>query len=123
MVTPLICAASVTTPYWSATVTFVVIFSFWSINYIAVELEMPFGDDLNDLPLYDMQRDMNGSLRTLIEERAQRVPTFDFIASEHEQLSLRVLDFDSDFVQNDSESDVSRQNSPDSNNSHGNSPF
>merc|ERR1711865_503002 len=36
-------------------VTFMLVFAFWSINYIAVELEMPFGDDTNDLPLSEMQ--------------------------------------------------------------------
>lgn len=97
-VIPVICAATVETVYWCFVITFVVTFSYWSINYIAVELEMPFGDDWNDLPLYEMQQDMNGSLRTLIHERAQRVPYFTFNREMHEPMHLRVVDFQKDLV-------------------------
>jgi predicted membrane chloride channel (bestrophin family) len=36
--------------------TFFAILSYWGLNQIAVELEAPFGDDDNDLPLLDMHR-------------------------------------------------------------------
>merc|ERR1719359_1942628 len=74
--TPLICAATLSTPTWAALLTFVVVFSFMSVLYIALELEMPFGDDPNDLPLQKMAEDMNGSLRTLIHPLASSVPGF-----------------------------------------------
>ena len=32
---------------------FVAIFGYWNLNMIAVELENPFGDDPNDLPLIE----------------------------------------------------------------------
>ena len=32
---------------------FVAIFAFWSVNLIAGELEQPFQDDLNDLPMHE----------------------------------------------------------------------
>eukprot|EP00747_Dinoflagellata_sp_TGD_P014676 gnl/TRDRNA2_/TRDRNA2_123634_c2_seq1.p1 gnl/TRDRNA2_/TRDRNA2_123634_c2~~gnl/TRDRNA2_/TRDRNA2_123634_c2_seq1.p1 ORF type:complete len:301 (-),score=26.89 gnl/TRDRNA2_/TRDRNA2_123634_c2_seq1:19-921(-) len=54
-ITPLVCASSIDSPIWTGVLCFVVVFSFWTINYIAVELEMPFGPDANDLPLHDMQ--------------------------------------------------------------------
>jgi len=49
-------------------------FSFWSIHYIGEELEQPFGDDVNDLPLRDMQTDMNKSLVSLMSQQARNPP-------------------------------------------------
>lgn len=37
---------------------------------------MPYGDDPNDLPLLEMQQDMNTSLVTLLHEKAQIPPEF-----------------------------------------------
>ena len=55
---------------WAGVLSFLVIMAFWSINFIAIELEMPFGDDLNDLPLLDLQRDYNLSIISLMDKRA-----------------------------------------------------
>merc|ERR1719446_852039 len=74
--TPLICAATVKTTSWACLLTFVVTFSFWTVLYIAVELEMPFGDDENDLPLREMAEDMNRSLLQMMCLEAQQVPPF-----------------------------------------------
>jgi len=90
LMTPLISAALVDTKLWAGVITFIVIFSYWSILYIATELEMPFGDDLNDLPLLDMARDMNKSLRQLIDPLSQEVPKFKYVKG----LPLRVADVD-----------------------------
>lgn len=54
--------------------TFVVILLSWSIHFISVEIEMPFGDDANDLPLGDLVKGMNDSLVALMEDMTQRVP-------------------------------------------------
>merc|ERR1711879_1080798 len=35
LMTPLMYAVTLTQPYWAAMLTFVVVFSYWSINYIA----------------------------------------------------------------------------------------
>jgi len=63
---------------------FITTLAFWSINYIAVEIEMPYGDDCNDLPLREMQRSMNQSLLTLLDRRAQTPPLYDFEARPQE---------------------------------------
>jgi len=76
--TPLICATTIDTMYWASFLCFVVVFSYWTINYIATELEMPFGEDSNDLPLPEMQNDLNSSLITLLADRAQECPRFKF---------------------------------------------
>merc|ERR1719235_2340444 len=75
-ITVVVCAASVETSAWAAFLSFLVVFSFWSINYIAIEIEMPFGDDPNDLPLAEMQTDLNRSLISLMQPPAQKCPTF-----------------------------------------------
>jgi len=78
--------------------TFVVTFSYWCINYIALELAMPFGDDSNDLPLHNMQRSMNQSLRTLINPKSQAVPNFGFHVERHSELIIRIADFQASLV-------------------------
>eukprot|EP00927_Polykrikos_kofoidii_P063369 TRINITY_DN5818_c0_g1_i1.p1 TRINITY_DN5818_c0_g1~~TRINITY_DN5818_c0_g1_i1.p1 ORF type:complete len:620 (-),score=107.74 TRINITY_DN5818_c0_g1_i1:47-1681(-) len=97
-VTAIICVFSVETTFWAGFISFVVTCAYWSINYIAVELEMPYGGDLNDLPLIDMQLDMNRSLKTLVSLRAQRVPGFLYDAERHSKLEEKVVDFDGDLL-------------------------
>merc|ERR1711975_194620 len=41
----------VTSPYWATLFSFVAIAGYYAINEVAIELEDPFGDDANDLPL------------------------------------------------------------------------
>lgn len=100
LMTPLICAATVRTTTWAALITFVVIFSYWSILYIATELEMPFGDDLNDLPLQDMAKDMNVSLKALLHPCSQMVPKFTYVEDGYfdpsRRLSIGEVNFDHD---------------------------
>lgn len=91
-VIPLICATTIDTSWWSSVLCFVVVFSYWSINYIATELEMPFGDDPNDLPLHDMQIDLNASLKTLLQEKAMACPSFDFQPKTHVDMAQVKVD-------------------------------
>merc|ERR1719424_1176708 len=94
--TPLLTAATVSTKGWAGILTFTVIFSYWSILYIALELEMPFGDDPNDLPLRDMAKDMNTSLRKMLEPLSQQVPLFTYVEGRGAPVSL--VDFDTGLV-------------------------
>lgn len=55
-------------------VTFLCVSTFWCIHYIAVELERPFGDDPNDLPLMDIQVAFNKSLAILLVEQLHSPP-------------------------------------------------
>merc|ERR1740130_1914372 len=95
-VAPLICATTVDTAPWAGFLCFVVVFSYWSINYIATELEMPFGDDLNDLPMYNMQRDFNKSFVSMMDEAALDPCLFQFIQETHQLLHPRTVDLDGD---------------------------
>merc|ERR1711953_1601740 len=55
---------------------FTVPFAYWCINYTAQELEMPFGDDPNDLPLFPLQETFNASLKVLLYQEASKTPEF-----------------------------------------------
>lgn len=39
---------------------------FWSLEFIAAELENPFGNDVNDLPVFGFQEDVNQGLLLLV---------------------------------------------------------
>merc|ERR1719424_1132534 len=82
-VAAVICATSIESPVWAGLLSFSVIISFWSINFIALELEDPFGDDANDLPIHGMQIDLNISLRELMQTAAQSPPKFIFNQAYH----------------------------------------
>mmetsp|Transcript_35563 Transcript_35563/g.81505 ORF Transcript_35563/g.81505 Transcript_35563/m.81505 type:complete len:474 (-) Transcript_35563:30-1451(-) len=45
-----------------------------SINYIASEIEIPFGEDPNDLPMSDLQRQMNAALQVLFNAKTLQLP-------------------------------------------------
>jgi len=58
---------------WCTVGTFVPVFGLLCLNYTAEELEMPFGEDHNDLPLTHFQAEMNSSLLMLIHECSDHV--------------------------------------------------
>lgn len=50
---------------------------FWSLEFIAAELENPFGDDVNDLPVFMFQDDVNNGLLLLIDENSDAIYELD----------------------------------------------
>jgi predicted membrane chloride channel (bestrophin family) len=81
-------AAMLLSPVLSALATFLVIFFVWSLNFIALQLERPFGERPNDLPMDQMQADWNQSLGTLLSARAQKPPKFGYNQGYHRQLDI-----------------------------------
>mmetsp|Transcript_86996 Transcript_86996/g.153836 ORF Transcript_86996/g.153836 Transcript_86996/m.153836 type:complete len:350 (+) Transcript_86996:126-1175(+) len=61
---------------WAAIVCFLVSFAIWSLLYIALELDQPFGDDDNDLPLSLFQHEFNEHLKMMIRPEARYPPKF-----------------------------------------------
>merc|ERR1712060_681626 len=59
---------------------------------IALQLESPFGDKDNDLPMIQMQRDWNKSLTVLMQKRGHRPPYFVFDPDIHRQLHTTTSD-------------------------------
>lgn len=86
MVTIMLLVENIMTPFmackalkswWLAGVlAFLVTSAMWSLVHIATEIDQPFGEDANDLPIHAMQRSMNASLLQLLHMDEQEVPTF-----------------------------------------------
>jgi len=76
MLTPLLASMTSQNAWWGGAMTFITLISLWSLNYIAAEIEHPFGEDINDLPVADMLKDLNMSLRTLLVPQCQIPPSF-----------------------------------------------
>eukprot|EP00929_Paragymnodinium_shiwhaense_P028069 TRINITY_DN16343_c0_g4_i1.p1 TRINITY_DN16343_c0_g4~~TRINITY_DN16343_c0_g4_i1.p1 ORF type:complete len:520 (-),score=114.30 TRINITY_DN16343_c0_g4_i1:86-1645(-) len=72
--TPIIMTAQIEHRVVAPLVTFVPVFGMFYMNFVAIELEMPFGDDDNDLPLRHFQDEMNGSLLMLLHANADHLP-------------------------------------------------
>lgn len=86
IVTPLIAAFYVSSIWWACAICFFVTGGLWCVIYIAKEIDQPFGEDPNDLPMVEMQRDFNRSLSNLMEPLAQRIP--DFVHDKTRQLKI-----------------------------------
>jgi len=64
------------TPHPAVTfaITFFLVLSLWSLELIAVEIENPFGDDVNDLQVGRFQEDFNKRLLLLLHPQTRHVP-------------------------------------------------
>eukprot|EP00930_Biecheleria_cincta_P100679 TRINITY_DN92291_c0_g1_i1.p1 TRINITY_DN92291_c0_g1~~TRINITY_DN92291_c0_g1_i1.p1 ORF type:complete len:520 (-),score=73.27 TRINITY_DN92291_c0_g1_i1:102-1661(-) len=76
VITPVIAILTISTWWFAVTMCFLVTTGFWSLIYIATELDQPFGDDANDLPVKAMQADFNRSLLALLDIHVQSPPRF-----------------------------------------------
>jgi len=76
VITPVIASQACEGWFWAATVCFLVSFSTWSLLYIALEIDQPFGDDANDLPLRQMQQEFNEHLKKMILPEVRYPPKF-----------------------------------------------
>lgn len=72
-------------------ISFLIVFFLWCINFIALQLEYPFGERDNDLPMVQFQRDWNKSIATLLHHRAQKPPRFN-MEPIHRTLELQMSD-------------------------------
>eukprot|EP00929_Paragymnodinium_shiwhaense_P041241 TRINITY_DN2142_c0_g3_i1.p1 TRINITY_DN2142_c0_g3~~TRINITY_DN2142_c0_g3_i1.p1 ORF type:complete len:579 (-),score=144.44 TRINITY_DN2142_c0_g3_i1:292-2028(-) len=59
--------------FWAPVFTFMPVFGLHSLNAVAIELENPFGDDDNDLPLDHFQHEMNACLMMLVQDNADLI--------------------------------------------------
>jgi len=71
---PFVVSQWVTNAWWAGIFSFIQVFTLWTLNLIAVELENPFGTDRNDIDGARMQLDMNEHLRMLIGPDALTTP-------------------------------------------------
>lgn len=75
LIAPFIVCTWTTAPVWAAIFTFVQVFILWSLHFIAVEIENPFGVDDNDLDQKRMHADADRRLALLISAPSKRTPT------------------------------------------------
>jgi len=86
-------AASLAMPRgWAVLFSFSSIFTLWCIHFNALDLEFPFGNRVNDLPMNEMQQDWNNSISTLLDKRATRPPKFEYEPMVHNQLLIAMSD-------------------------------
>lgn len=72
--TPIFLSVLIDSYVGTAVLTFVPLTGMWSLVYIAVQLEQPFGQDVNDLNLSQLQFELNHALLMLVDPHAQRAP-------------------------------------------------
>merc|ERR1712232_954763 len=72
---PFVVSQWVTQPAWAFIFVFIQVFILWSLNFIAVEIENPFGTDANDLDGRHMQVEMNNHLLMLLQPETIRTPS------------------------------------------------
>jgi len=60
---------------WAAVFAFIQVFTLWSLQRIALEIENPFGTDANDLDAPAMQEEFNEFLVQLVSGSQKRTPT------------------------------------------------
>eukprot|EP00929_Paragymnodinium_shiwhaense_P042084 TRINITY_DN21843_c0_g1_i1.p1 TRINITY_DN21843_c0_g1~~TRINITY_DN21843_c0_g1_i1.p1 ORF type:complete len:530 (-),score=61.03 TRINITY_DN21843_c0_g1_i1:171-1760(-) len=65
-------------------------FVFWSLNYIAIEIENPYGEDDNDLPLVQLAASFNSALMNLLQPGAQKPPDYEMDPETSAQMDRRV---------------------------------
>lgn len=71
--TPLIITAVLKSKVLAAIISFIPVFGMFSLNFIAVELENPFGTDDNDLPMGHFQEEMNTCLLMLLHTNTDMI--------------------------------------------------
>jgi len=71
---PFVFSQWVTAPHWAFIFVFMQVFILWSLNFIAVEIENPFGKDPNDIDGAHMQLEMNRHLVLLLMPSTMRTP-------------------------------------------------
>mmetsp|Transcript_26742 Transcript_26742/g.61604 ORF Transcript_26742/g.61604 Transcript_26742/m.61604 type:complete len:586 (-) Transcript_26742:103-1860(-) len=74
IVMPLVVPQWVSHPAWAAVFVFIQVFILWALNFIATEIENPFGTDPNDIDGNNMQKDMNRHLLLLLRAEVLNTP-------------------------------------------------
>jgi len=78
--TPIVIASWTTNPPMAFVFSFIMVFTFWSLNAIAINLENPFGTDDNDMDFCEMQAEMNRHLVVLLTVGVSHIPTLSLMA-------------------------------------------
>merc|ERR1740121_1376854 len=74
VLTPLVLTVSIQSMIFGPIISFLPVFGCFALNFIAMELEDPFGNDPNDLPLEGFQAEMNNCLMMLLHTNTDLIP-------------------------------------------------
>jgi len=74
LIAPFVVTTWTTQAPWAAVLCFVQVFILWCLDYIAIEIENPFGEDANDLDTRTSQLEFNTHLRLLVDPDTQKLP-------------------------------------------------
>lgn len=74
--TPMLACLYINSAALSLIFVFVVQTGMWATIFIANQIDQPFGEDANDLPMAEMQQDFNNSLLSLLHPLAKQVPEY-----------------------------------------------
>ncbi len=74
LLSPLVVTQWVHAPHWVFVFTFIQVFMLWTLNFIALDIENPFGQDQTDLDGRTMQKEMNEHLQLLISADSNLPP-------------------------------------------------
>lgn len=74
LLTPFVVSQWVSEWVWAGIFSFAQVFILWSLNFIAVELENPFGMAANGIDGHGMQLELNDQLLLLLRPSTQRIP-------------------------------------------------
>jgi len=85
---PILASIMLNSKIWAALTCFVVTWFMWCLHFIALDLESPFGNEDNDLPMNQMQCDWNKSIATLLNAGCSQPPTFTFDPDKHRKFEL-----------------------------------
>eukprot|EP00746_Dinoflagellata_sp_MGD_P082864 gnl/MRDRNA2_/MRDRNA2_32933_c0_seq1.p1 gnl/MRDRNA2_/MRDRNA2_32933_c0~~gnl/MRDRNA2_/MRDRNA2_32933_c0_seq1.p1 ORF type:complete len:658 (+),score=77.43 gnl/MRDRNA2_/MRDRNA2_32933_c0_seq1:206-2179(+) len=86
VITPFYVVSFTNANFWAGVYSFTSVFSLWCIHYIAMELEQPFGDGVNNLDLASSQTEMNQALMILLDSQTQWAPDLEQIEGTAKQL-------------------------------------
>lgn len=87
-VTPVLASHLLESRLGAVSITLLVSTSMWSLLYIAQEIDQPFGEDMNDFEVGDMQHRFNQTLLTLLHPLAQKPPILHPDAASPDALAL-----------------------------------
>merc|ERR1719245_2715289 len=74
VVTPIVINLWAAHAWYCAIATFISVVCMKGLDVTAIELENPFGDDPNDLPIFQMHHSMNRDLTLLVNPKTWTIP-------------------------------------------------
>jgi len=75
LLVPIVTSQWVSHSLWAAVFCFIQVFILWSLNLIAIEIDNPFGKDMNDIDATKMQEEINIHLGLLVTPTTERTPS------------------------------------------------